>query len=198
MDISASQGTQGVNNNPGTIHTHMALKKALLSALTIIASLTAHAGSPSSGHGFTWGAEVASGIDMGGDNMSTLNISALIGYRTAWIDFAGIGAGIDMMMSNSCRAYPIYAIMRTSFAPHRKLFFAEMRGGVAYNQATDVPDRTNLFLQPGVGIYLATGKTFASYLALSYTYNDMTFYGDKKDTLVHGLNMATITLGVTF
>lgn len=176
------------------------IRKALLSALILTASVTAHAESVSAGasHGFTWGAEVASGIDMGGDNMSTLNISALLGYRTAWIDFVGVGAGIDMMMSNSCRAYPIYAMLRSSFSPHRKLFFAEMRGGVSYNQATDVADRTDLFLQPGAGIYLATGKTFASYLSLSYTYNAMTFYGNKKDTLVHGLNMATITLGVTF
>jgi len=149
-------------------------------------------------HGFTWGAEVGSGIDMGGDDMSTLNIAALIGYRTSWISFAGIGLGIDMMMSNSCRAFPVYGMIRSSFAEKPKLFFAEMRAGVALNQATNVPDRTNLFLQPGAGIYLATGKTFASYLTLSYTYNAMTFYGDKKDTLVHGLNMATLSIGVTF
>lgn len=149
-------------------------------------------------NGFTWGAEVGSGIDMGGDDMSTLNIAALIGYRTSWISFAGIGLGIDMMMSNSCRAFPVYGMIRSSFAEKPKLFFAEMRAGVALNQATNVPDRTNLFLQPGAGIYLATGKTFASYLTLSYTYNAMTFYGDKKDTLVHGLNMATLSIGVTF
>ena len=89
-------------------------------------------------------------------------------------------------------------MIRSSFAEKPKLFFAEMRAGVAFNQATNVPDRTNLFLQPGAGIYLATGKTFASYLTLSYTYNAMTFYGDKKDTLVHGLNMATLSIGVTF
>ena len=174
----------------------MTIKKALLSALILSSSYTSYAETVH--NGFTWGAEFASGIDMGGDNMSTLNISALIGYRTAWIDFVGVGAGIDMMMSNSCRAYPVYAMVRSSFASKPKLFFAEMRGGIAFNQATNVPDRTNLFLQPGGGIYLATGKNFASYLELSYTYNAMTFYGDKKDTLVHGLNMATITLGVTF
>ncbi len=166
------------------------MKRTILSLITFLSLITAGAqpDDKSPEHGFTWGAEVGSGIDMGGDNMSTLNIAALIGYRTSWINFAGVGLGIDMMMSNSCRAYPVYA----------KLFFAEMRAGVAFNQATNVPDRTNLFLQPGAGIYLATGKTFASYLTLSYTYNAMTFYGDKKDTLVHGLNMATLSIGVTF
>ena len=176
----------------------MVLKKALLSLFILSATTATYSHAETADYGFTWGAEVASGIDMGGDNMSTLNVSALVGYRTAWIDFAGVGAGVDMMMSNSCRAYPIYAMLRSSFAPRQKLFFAEMRGGIAFNQATGVPDRTNLFLQPGGGIYLATGKNFSSYLTLSYTYNAMTFFGDKKDTLVHGLNMATISLGVTF
>lgn len=170
---------------------------SLIASLAVISAM-AQADSKAPRKGFTWGAEVGSGIDMGGDNMSTLNISALIGYRTSWINFAGIGLGIDMMMSNSCRSFPICGIIRSSFARDPKLFFAEMRAGVAMNQATNVPDRTNLFLQPGAGIYLATGNTFASYLMLSYTYNDMTFFGDKKDTLVHGLNMATISIGVTF
>lgn len=176
------------------------MKRVLLSLITFLSILTAGAktDAKTTNDGFTWGAEVGSGIDMGGDNMSTLNIAALIGYRTSWINFAGIGLGIDMMMSNSCRAFPIYGMVRSSFSAKPKLFFAEMRAGVAINQATDVPNRTNLFLQPGAGIYLATGKTFSSYLTLSYTYNAMTFYGDKKDTLVHGLNMATLSLGVTF
>lgn len=147
---------------------------------------------------FTWGAEVGAGIDMGGDDMSTLNVHALIGYRGQWVEMAGIGLGMNMMMSNSCRSYPIYAVVRSSLARDPRLFFAEMRCGVSFNQAFGVPDRTNLFLQPGAGIHLAIGKTFSSYLLLSYTYNDMTFYGDRKDTLVHGLNMATITIGVTF
>ncbi len=176
------------------------MKRTAISIITFLSLLSANAQTNDNTpqHGFTWGVEVGSGIDMGGDNMSNLNLAALIGYRTSWINFAGVGLGIDMMMSNSCRSFPIYGMIRSSFAEKPKLFFAEMRAGVALNQATDVPDRTNLFLQPGAGIYLATGKTFASYITLSYTYNAMTFYGDKKDTLVHGLNMATLSLGVTF
>ncbi|MCI9285861.1 MAG: hypothetical protein HFJ91_08775 [Muribaculaceae bacterium] len=147
---------------------------------------------------FVWGAEAGTGIDMGGDDMSSLNISVLAGYRNEWLRIAGIGLGIDMMISNSCRAYPIYGIVRTSFSRTPKLVFADMRCGIAFNRAPGIPDRTNLFVQPGVGIDLAKGKTFGSYLVLSYTYNSMTFKGDKADTLVHGLNHATLTLGVNF
>ncbi|MDE6371612.1 MAG: hypothetical protein K2K92_09005 [Duncaniella sp.] len=147
---------------------------------------------------FIWGAEIGPGIDMGGDDMSTLNLGAMMGLRCPYLSVAGIGAGINMMISNSCRYFPVYAIARSSFSRNPRLFFMEMRAGIAFNQAVGIPDRTNLYLQPGGGIHLATGKTFASYLMLSYVYNSMTFYGDRNNSLVHGLNQATITLGVTF
>ena len=136
------------------------MKRTVISIITFLSLLSAGAQTNDNTpqHGFTWGVEVGSGIDMGGDNMSTLNLAALIGYRTSWINFAGVGLGIDMMMSNSCRAFPIYGMIRSSFAEKPKLFFAEMRAGVTLNQATNVPDRTNMFLQPGAGIYLATDR----------------------------------------
>lgn len=147
---------------------------------------------------FTWGAELGSGIDMGGDDMSTLNIEASFGYRGPWITLAGIGAGIDAVMSNSCRSYPIYAVCRTSFSPTPRLVFADMKIGIAVNQVPGIPDRTNFFVRPSVGFNLATGKNFKSYILLGYTYNSITFHGDKLDTLVHGLNLATLSLGVMF
>lgn len=147
---------------------------------------------------FTWGAEVGSGIDMGGDDMSTLNIEAQFGYRNSWLNIAGLGAGINVMMSNSCRSFPIYAVFRSSFANKPKLLFGDLKIGVAVNQATGIPDRTNFFIRPSVGINLARGEKFSSYMTLGYTYNSMTFEGDKLDTLVHGLNMATVSIGVTF
>ena len=147
---------------------------------------------------FTWGAELGSGIDMGGDDMSTLNIEASFGYRNSWITMAGVGAGINVMMSNSSRSYPIYAVCRTSFSATPRLVFADMKIGIAVNQVTGIPDRTNLFVRPSVGFNLATGRNFKSYILLGYTYNSITFHGDKLDTLVHGLNLATLSLGVIF
>ncbi|MCM1162705.1 MAG: hypothetical protein NC339_00385 [Muribaculaceae bacterium] len=147
---------------------------------------------------FAWGLEIGPGIDMGGDDMSTINIHATLGYRNSWLKMAGVGVGIDMMMSNSCRSFPIYAMVRSSFSTHPKLLFGDLRVGVAYNQATSIPDRTNFYLQPGIGIELASGRSFSSHLILSYSYNAMTFYGDKQDTLIKGLNRVNITIGATF
>lgn len=169
--------------------------------LLILLFLTVHGLSladDSSHPRFTWGAETGTGIDMGGDNMSTLNLRATAAYSGPWLELAGIGAGVDMVMSNSTRSFPIYAILRSSFTRRPSLLFAEMRAGIAVNQVPYFHDRTNCFLQPGVGIHLATGSTFSSYLALSYTYNSMSFYGDKAETLIHGLNLATIAIGINF
>lgn len=147
---------------------------------------------------FAWGAEAGTGIDMGGDDMTTFNLHASFGYRNDWIRFAGIGAGIDVMLSNSTRSFPIYAMARTSFSNKPKLLFGDLRVGIAYNQTDGVPDRANFYIQPGIGIELAKGKSFSSYLLLAYTYNSMTFYGDKADTLIHGLNRVTVSIGVSF
>lgn len=147
---------------------------------------------------FAWGAEAGVGIDMGGDDMTTLNLHASFGYKNSWLRFAGIGAGIDVMLSNSSRSFPIYAMARTSFSNKPKLLFGDMRVGIAYNQTDGVPDRANFFIQPGLGIELAKGKSFTSYLLLAYTYDAITFYGDKANTLVHGLNRATVSLGISF
>ena len=85
---------------------------------------------------------------------------------------------------------------RTSFSNKPKLLFGDLRVGIAYNQTDGVPDRANFYIQPGIGIELAKGKSFSSYLLLDYTYNSMTFYGDKADTLIHGLNRVTVSIGV--
>lgn len=174
------------------------MKRLILTFLLLITLATGTRAADSGRSPFVWGAEIGPGIDMSGDDMSSINMGVLIGFRNSWLRIAGVGLGIDMMISNSCRAYPVYGIVRTSFTSRPAMLFGEMRGGVSFNQATGVPTRTNLFLQPGIGIDLAKGAKFTSYLILSYTYNDMTFYGDKAETLVHGLNHATITLGVTF
>lgn len=147
---------------------------------------------------FAWGAEVGPSIDMGGDDMSTMNLHACFGYRNKWLKFAGIGAGIDVMLSNSSRSFPIYALVRSSFSTKPKLLFGDLRVGVAYNQTSGIPDRTNFYISPGLGIELARGKSFSSHLVLSYSYNAMTFEGNQEDTLVHGLNRVNIGIGVSF
>lgn len=171
----------------------------IVAAMASILPIKSTAETPASERGsFAWGAEVGPGIDMGGDDMSTLNVHARIGYRKGWIKFVGLGAGIDVMMSNSSRSVPVYAIIQSSFSSKPKLLFGEIKVGCAYNQTPGVADGTSFYLSPGLGITLARGNRFSSHLVLSYAYNSMTFLGDREDTLVKGLNRVNIGIGVTF
>ena len=174
---------------------------ALIIALAMVSSITAFAAGDSASvptKKFTWGAEAGTGIDMGGDNMSTLNLRATIAYSGPYLELAGIGAGVDMVMSNSTRSFPLYAVVRSSFSRSPRLLFAELRGGIAVSQVPSMADQTKPFIQPGIGIHLATGASFSSYLTLSYTYNGLSYYGDKADSFIRGINLATIAIGITF
>lgn len=148
---------------------------------------------------FTWGADVSSSIDVGGNDMSSINVDAYFGYRRPYIDMLGIGAGIHMMLNNNSRAFPVYAIFRSNFRTDPSLCFLDLRGGVAFDEASD-KTKARPFVNPGVGFRLASSKTFCSYIIVGYIYNG--FKADSKEvdgiTAVDGLNEVNLRIGVTF
>lgn len=148
---------------------------------------------------FVWGAEAGGAIDMTTNDMSTLNLDAFFGYTNSWLDVAGIGAGIHMMVSNSCRSFPVYGIFRTSFSSKPRLCFMDLRAGCVINNVNYDTTRSRLYLSPGVGFNLARGRTFTSYVTLSYEYNGLDAY--EKDGIhhsIHGLSMALVRIGISF
>ena len=104
-----------------------------------------------------------------------------------------------MMVSNSVRSFPVYAMFRTDFSSRPRLLFMDLRGGIAINDITYGNSQTSLFLSPGVGINLARGRSFSSYITLSYIYNGLKPFdlGDRRCD-VDGLSMACLRLGVSF
>lgn len=148
---------------------------------------------------FVWGAEIGGGIDMTSNDMSTVNLDAFFGYRNSWIDVLGIGAEVNMMLSNSVRAFPVYAMLRTGFSSRPTLMFMDLRGGVVFNNLTSSRQQTCLWLSPGVGVNLAGGRTFQSYITLSYVYNGMDSFIDGDGYHhINGLSMACVRLGIRF
>lgn len=148
---------------------------------------------------FSWGADLGGAIDMTGNDMSTVNLGAYFGYSGHGINMAGIGAGINMMVNNSCRAIPVYAIVRTSFSSRPRVVFADMRGGVVINNLPGSVTRTGAYLSPGVGFNLARGKAFTSYLTVSYVYNGMRPFDDgDQHRDIEGLHLACVRLGICF
>lgn len=165
----------------------------------VVALLLSWAASARTPAGFGWGADLGGVIDMSGNDMSTLNLDAYFGYKAPGLDIVGIGAGINMMVSNSTRSFPVYAILQTSFRRQPSLCFMDLRCGMVFNNIGSSTTRSQLYLSPGVGVNLASGSTFSSYVVVSYVYNGMRPYEDADRYYdVNGLHMACVRLGIRF
>lgn len=147
---------------------------------------------------FAWGADVGASIDMTGQDMSGLEISASFGLRRGWLNFVGVGAGADIMTSNSARSYPMFVDFRTNFVNRRTLFFWSLRGGVSLSYLEHSHRQLGPYGSTGLGVNLARGKSFASFLYMGYTYRHRNRIVGE---LVHDfkpLHYATFKIGVTF
>ncbi|MGM9862629.1 MAG: hypothetical protein ACI30W_08525 [Muribaculaceae bacterium] len=120
---------------------------------------------------FSWGAEIGSTVDLSGHDMTSLDFSAYFGIRRSWLDFAGVGAAANVVVNNSSRTYPLFANLRFSFTPRNPLLFADLRGGMALHSIDVVSgNKFKPYAQVGVGVYLARGKHFSSYLIAGYAW----------------------------
>lgn len=177
-------------------------KIAFASLLAIASALGAHAQCCKSGKlpaGFAWGADLGGGIDMTGNDMSAMNIDARFGYRNGVVDFIGIGAGIDMMVSNSNRVFPVYALFQSNFRTTPSVCFLDLRAGCAFANLADNQNQTDLYASPGIGFNLARGKSFSSYLILSYQYIGLKDYSDSETLhTLNGIHMAAVRIGISF
>lgn len=168
--------------------------------LTLIAILTGISVSASASDHFAWGADIGTSVDVSGNDMSTLNLDAFFGYKNSAIDILGVGAAVNMMVSNSCRAFPLYAIVRTSFRSAPSLCFMDMRAGCVIDNLSDGTKQTGFYVSPAVGFNLAISKSFKSYITVGYVYNGMKPFGGEYGAteIKNGLHMVTARFGVTF
>lgn len=148
---------------------------------------------------FAWGANIGGNIDMSGHDMYSVSINAEFGLRWKWVRFFGVGAEGMIMTSNSNRAFPLFVNFRTDFSQRRRLLFMDLRGGVALEYFNDNTQKNDIYASGGIGVTLASGKTFSSHLILAYTY-----LGQKECyTGIYlrdcpGISFATLRLGVAF
>lgn len=149
---------------------------------------------------FAWGVDVGSAIDMTGKDMSAIDINAYLGYSGPYVRFAGLGTGIDMMVSSSSSVYPVYALFRTDFNRDRQLCFMEVRSGVSVCQINDLSTQTNVFESIGVGVTLAKGQSFSSHILLSYNYINLkkALLPDGNIARLHDIHYASIRIGISF
>lgn len=124
------------------------------------------------GH-FTWGIDAGSSIDMTANDMTAIALRGYFGYKGHALRLLGVGAGIDIMVNNSSRCYPIFAILRTSFSSKPRLCFLDLRAGICANNILDYKSRINPYASIGLGITLAHGRKFSSHILLSYTFQSV-------------------------
>lgn len=148
---------------------------------------------------FAWGAGLSASADMSQHGMSAIGINAKVGMRWSWIRFVGLGAEGDIMVTKSGRIYPIFLNFQTDFCRSRQLLFMDVRGGVALSYTHGEENTTNSYASGGLGVTLATGKSFCSHIILAYTYisQDVCYQGIYARKCP-GISMATLRLGVTF
>ncbi len=149
---------------------------------------------------FSWAAEVGSGIDMTGLDMSSIDFGVAAGVSRGWLRFAGVGLNANIMVGNSCRSYPVYALFRTDFIDGKQLLFLDARGGVSLNYLARNEKQTGVYGSVGVGINLATGRTFRSYIIVGYSYMGRGDVQEDEFTLTEysPLHFAGLRLGVSF
>lgn len=121
------------------------------------------------GH-FTWGADIGSSVDLTANDMTSVDIHGCFGYKGHWMRFAGLGAGINSMLSNASRCYPVYALLRTSFSSRPRLCFLDLRLGISINNILNYSSQTDFYGSIGLGVTLAKGKKFASHIIISYNF----------------------------
>ncbi len=179
-----------------------ALKHALLFAILICSPMASSAqtdNAPRRGMQFGWGASFTGQVDMSGHDMSSVGLDAYFGMKTAAVEIIGLGAGLNVPVSNSSRLLPIYAIVRTNFSTRPTLCFMDLRGGVSVNDYEHDHTDVGAYMSGGLGINLASGRSFTSHIIVGFSYFDRRKYTiDDVEYHPGNLCMATLRLGISF
>lgn len=148
---------------------------------------------------FTWGIDVGSSIDLGGNDMSTFDIDAIFGYKNKLWKTLGIGAGAHKAFGNDYTFIPVYGIVRTSFRTRPSLFFFESRVGYSFNTISSSGSQGGLLFSVGCGVNLSLYKGINSHIIVSYGYFGLKEASDT-DVPYRGNNIdyAMLRIGVSF
>lgn len=147
---------------------------------------------------FAWGADAGAGIDLSANDMSDVNFSLYMGVKRGWLNFLGGGVGADIATSNGCRSYDFFGAIHTNFADRPTLLFWPLRVGVSLNYLEHNHQQTGLYGTTGLGVNLARGKRYVSYMLIGYTFRQRRpiigeFTHNFKD-----LHYATVKIGLSF
>lgn len=180
------------------------MKRIYLLLAILALSISAHAAQPTAATEkikvtFAWGGDAGASIDMSGNDMSSIDIALAFGLKRGWINFLGVCAQADFAVSNSCRSFPLFLLFRTNFTDRPTRVFWELKGGASLNYLEHNHRQTGAYGSTGVGIRLASGKSFSSHLVLAYTFlQRRRIVGAEMTHNFTDLHFASVRIGVTF
>ena len=149
---------------------------------------------------FTWGAEVGSSIDLTGNDMSTIDVDILLGYKNSVIRMLGLGAGIHRTVQRGDNFIPIYATIQTSFTKRPSLCFMSAKIGYSFNSIGDSPTFGDTMSSLGTGFNLSSSRRAKSYILASvgYRYFNQRHIDKLSSINRHYVFLAQLAFGVTF
>lgn len=148
----------------------------------------------------TWGVAAGGTIDLSGQDLTSIDISAGFGYKNDFIKFLGIGATIKTMTTTSSHAYPVYAMFRSGFSSRPTLCFLELRCGCTFLNLEGAPTQTDIYAGAALGITLAKGKHFASHISIGYEFSPVKDYTSPDGLYVNmkPMQTAALKIGIQF
>lgn len=161
-------------------------------------SLVPHAGRDLSTTHYTWGVELGSSIDLGGNDMSSFDVSLVTGYKNESIQLLGVGAGIRRSFGSHNTFVPIFGVIRTSFRSKPSLLFLHFQAGYSFNSIKNAHVRGDICGSLGLGINLNMSKKFMSHIILAYGFNHFD-YKHRAEAGLHADNipLAQLSFGIT-
>ncbi len=148
---------------------------------------------------FSWGAEVGTSIDLSGNDMSTINADAYVGYKNKFIRFVGAGVGIHRSFGQGNNFIPIYFLFRSSFRSIPSPLFFHFQAGYSFNTIGDAPVFGDISGSVGMGINLAMSRKFQSHILLAFGFRH---FNKRHQENIHIRNenipLAQIAFGINF
>lgn len=150
---------------------------------------------------FTWGADVGASIDMDVEDMSTFNADMYFGYKSKFVKFAGIGAGVHRSFGKGNNFIPVYAMFRSSFRNKPSLVFLDIRGGYSFNSIAGSDTHRGFYGGLGIGFNLSRSNRFNTHIILSYAalVPDKEKQKESENTYTGKfINYAELKFGISF
>ncbi len=161
-------------------------------------SLVPHAARDLSTTHYTWGFELGSSIDLGGNDMSSFDVSLVTGYKNAAIQLLGVGAGIRRSFGTQNTFIPLFGVIRTSFRSKPSIFFMHFEAGYSFNSIAKAHVKGDICGALGLGINLSTSRKFMSHIIISYGFQHFDVkHRDEAGLHTENVPLARLSFGIT-